>query len=137
MTWRLFLAQLAGVTLILGLATWFLFSEPLRGRAEAGERVCGEASYYGTESGSTTANGEHFTGRDLTAASRTLPFNTRVRVTYVGTKAHPGTGKSVVVRINDRGPALWTGRVIDLSKAAAVAIGLVHAGHGKVCLERL
>ena len=130
MTWRLFLAQLAGVTLILGLATWFLFSEPLRGRAEAGEIVCGEASYYGTESGNRTYNGEYFDGSSLTAAMpSTKHIGERWRVTY--------QGKSVVVRINDRGPAERLHRLIDLSHAAAVKIGLIPAGVGQVCLERV
>lgn len=87
------------------------------------------ASYYGFESGTRTANGERFNPHGLTAAHRTLPFNTMVRVTY--------RGRSVVVRINDRGPAKWTGRSIDLSLGAARAIGLIAAGHGPVTIERM
>jgi rare lipoprotein A len=87
-----------------------------------------KASWYGTESGHTTANGEPFNGRSLTAAHRTLPFNTRLLVTY--------QGKSVKVRINDRGPHI-KGRTLDLSEAAAKRIGLIHAGVAKVCLTRL
>jgi rare lipoprotein A len=86
------------------------------------------ASWYGTESGSTTANGEPFNGRALTAAHKTLPFNTRLLVTY--------QGKSVKVRINDRGPYI-KGRTLDLSRASAVRIGLINAGVAKVCMERL
>lgn len=86
------------------------------------------ASWYGTESGSRTANGERFTGRDMTAAHKTLPFGTKLRVTY--------HGKSVVVRVNDRGPYI-KGRSLDLSRAAAERIGLIQAGVGKVCMERL
>lgn len=87
------------------------------------------ASYYGTESGNRTANGEHFDGTSLTAAHRTLPFNTKLRVTY--------RGKSVTVRINDRGPAKWTGRNLDLSQAAAAKLGMIRVGVAKVCTQRI
>ena len=91
----------------------------------------GEASYYAEElAGSPTASGEAFDPGKLTAAHRTLPLGTRVRVTNVR------SGESVVVRINDRGP--FSGhRVIDLSKAAARQIGLLSAGTGRVRLEVL
>lgn len=84
------------------------------------------ASFYGSESGSVTASGERFNPDGLTAASRTLPFGTMLRVTY--------RGRSVVVRITDRGPAKWTGRCIDLSQAAAKAIGMIGAGVGTVTI---
>src|SRR6185369_7315123 len=78
----------------------------------------GAASWYGPGfHGKRTANGERFNTHALTAAHKTLPFGTKVRVT------NEQTGKSVVVRINDRGPYAH-GRVIDLSKAAAEAVGL-------------
>jgi len=78
----------------------------------------GRASWYGPGfHGRRTANGETFNTNELTAAHRTLPFGTRVRV------VNKSTGKSVVVRINDRGPYAH-GRVIDLSRASAEAIGL-------------
>ena len=64
----------------------------------------------------------------LTAAHKTLPFGTRVRVT------NPATGKSVVVRINDRGPYA-RGREIDVSRAAAIQLGLIQRGHGTVELS--
>ena len=89
---------------------------------------CGLASYYGSESGNRTANGELSDGSSLTAASRTLPFGTKLRVTY--------RGRSVVVRINDRGPYI-KGRILDRSRAAAARIGLIPAGVGRVCLERV
>jgi rare lipoprotein A len=82
------------------------------------------ASWYG--SGHRTANGERFLPDGLTAAHRTLPFGTRVRVTY--------GARSVVVRINDRGPFI-AGRAIDLSRGAARAIGL--SGVGRVHLAIL
>ncbi|RXZ66463.1 septal ring lytic transglycosylase RlpA family protein [Pelagerythrobacter rhizovicinus] len=89
----------------------------------------GIASYYGRRfHGRPTASGERFDMNGLTAAHRTLPFGSKVRVT------NPRTGKSVVVRINDRGP--FSGkRTIDLSRAAAEEIGLIRAGHGRVELE--
>lgn len=75
----------------------------------------GNASWYA--SGSRTASGEHFNPNGLTAAHRSLPFGTRVRVT------NNATGRSVVVRINDRGPFVG-GRQIDLARGAARAIGM-------------
>jgi rare lipoprotein A len=64
----------------------------------------------------------------LTAAHKSLRFGTKLKVT------NARNGKSVVVRINDRGPFI-RGRVLDLSKAAAQNIGMVRSGHGKVCYE--
>ena len=89
----------------------------------------GVASWYGAElAGHRTASGERFNPNELTAAHRTLPLGSEVRVTY--------HGRSVVVRINDRGPFAGH-RVIDLSKAAAEQIGLRRAGSGKVTLAVL
>ena len=79
----------------------------------------GIASIY---SGGRTANGEHATASALTAAHRTLPFGTRVRVT------NRQTGRSVVVRINDRGPFI-RGRIIDLTPAGARALGMDGLAH--------
>ena len=93
----------------------------------------GQASYYGNEPGEggpLTANGERYNSNELTAAHRTLPFGTRVRVTS------PNTGRSVVVRINDRGPFVG-GRIIDLSVGAARAIGLTNSGVGTVRMDVL
>ncbi|WP_275336325.1 septal ring lytic transglycosylase RlpA family protein [Nodosilinea sp. PGN35] len=93
--------------------------------------LTGMASWYGPGfHGRRSASGEVFNQNDLTAAHRTLPFGTRVRVTNVS------TGQSVVVRINDRGP-FSHGRVIDLSAAAASNIGLRASGVGRVQLEVL
>jgi peptidoglycan lytic transglycosylase len=76
------------------------------------------ASYYGKElAGRRTASGERFNPGAMTAAHRTLPFGTRVRVTNIH------NGRSVIVRINDRGPFV-KGRSIDLSSGAARAIGM-------------
>ena len=86
--------------------------------AEAG----GMASFYGYDfAGKPTASGERFNPNGLTAASRTLPFGTLVRVT------NRNNGRSVVVRINDRGPFVG-GRVIDLSQGAAGVIGMIGSG---------
>jgi len=91
----------------------------------------GIASYYGRRfHGRPTASGEAFDMHDFTAAHKTLPFGSRVRVT------NTRNGASVVVRINDRGPFV-RGRHIDLSRAAAEEIGIVRAGHGRVELELL
>jgi rare lipoprotein A len=101
-------------------------------QADAGSLVrhqAGMASWYGPGfHGRTTANGERFNTHALTAAHRTLPFGTHVRVT------NKATGRSIVVRINDRGPFVG-GRVIDLSNASARAIGV--SGIAKVELARL
>ena len=86
----------------------------------------GMASYYGNESGSKTASGQRFNQNAMTAAHRTLPFGTRLRVTH--------NGNSVVVTVNDRGPFI-RGRVLDLSKGAARAIGLTGRGVGRVVAE--
>lgn len=91
----------------------------------------GEASWYGPGfHGRRTASGETFNQNSLTAAHRTLPFGTRVRVTNLNNNRY------VVVRINDRGP-FTRGRVIDLSAAAAREIGLDRAGVGPVRVEVL
>ena len=86
----------------------------------------GLASFYGSDQ--QTANGERFNPRALTAAHRTLPFGTKVRVTNVR------SGRSVTVRINDRGPFVH-GRVIDVSQAAAEELGIVGRGIAKVKLD--
>jgi len=86
----------------------------------------GSASFYAAKfHGRRTANGESFDNRDMTAAHRTLPFGSMVRVT------NSANGRSVVVRINDRGP-FARGRTIDLSRAAAEQLGMVARGHAVV-----
>ncbi|MBR0553096.1 septal ring lytic transglycosylase RlpA family protein [Sphingomonadaceae bacterium LXI357] len=91
----------------------------------------GHASYYGPGlAGGQTASGERFDPRKLTAAHRTLPLGSRVRVT------NTRTGRSVVVRINDRGPFI-AGRVIDLSTAAARRIGMLASGTARVRMQLL
>ncbi|MBD2492780.1 septal ring lytic transglycosylase RlpA family protein [Nostoc sp. FACHB-280] len=91
----------------------------------------GMASFYGYDgSGSMTASGQRFNPEAMTAAHRTLPFGTRVRVT------NTRNGRSVIVRINDRGPYI-RGRVIDLSTAAARTIGMIGSGVAPVHIEVL
>ena len=93
---------------------------------EPGTRIDGLASWYGQQhQGRATASGEAFDMNKLTAAHRTLPFGTRLRVTNVD------NGKSVVVRVNDRGP-FAAGRILDVSLAAAKALGMVEAGVARV-----
>jgi rare lipoprotein A len=94
-------------------------------------RLSGMASWYGPGfHGNRTASGEVYNQHALTAAHRSLPFGTRVRVT------NTRTGRSVVVRITDRGPFIG-GRVLDLSAAAARMLGVVQAGIAPVQLEVL
>ena len=110
------------IILTAGLLTLPLTAEELHD-------IVGLASWYGGKfQGRLTANGEVFDTNQLTAAHRTLPFGTLVRVT------NPRNAQSVVVRINDRGPFV-EGRVIDLSRAAAERIGIAAAGVAAVELE--
>ena len=89
----------------------------------------GKATYYGNKfHGRKTASGERYDRNEFTAAHRTLPFGTRVKVTRLS------NGKTVSVRINDRGP-LKRGRIIDLSRAAAEQIGMVAEGVVDVGIE--
>lgn len=104
-----------------------LVTVALIGSAQAAEQ-CGSASWYALNS--KTASGERMNPDAMTAAHRSHGFGTRVRVT------NQNNGRSVVVRINDRGPFV-RGRIIDVSKAAARELGFVGAGHTKVCVERI
>jgi rare lipoprotein A len=90
----------------------------------------GGASWYGREGGKVTATGERYNPGSMTAAHRTLPFGSRVRVTNLR------NGRSVVVTINNRGPFI-AGRIIDLSEAAAAAIGIKSSGVGRVNVQVL
>jgi rare lipoprotein A len=108
------LATIAGVALSLS--------------AGAASAQCGRASWYALHS--KTASGERMNPAAFTAAHRSLPFGTRLKVT------NKRNGKAVVVRINDRGPFI-KGRVLDVSKAAARQLGFVGAGHTSVCMARI
>lgn len=98
-------------------------SAPVR---TGGRSFSGVASFYGNEAGNKTASGARFNQNAMTAAHRSLPFGTKLRVTH--------GSRSVVVTVNDRGPFI-KGRVLDLSKGAASAIGLTSRGVGKVVAE--
>jgi rare lipoprotein A (peptidoglycan hydrolase) len=116
---------LAGLALLghLGIAVWMATYTPaLANSFPTGGVLHGQATWYGAElQGEPTASGEPFDMYGLTAAHRTLPLGTRAQVT------NPATGKSVIVRINDRGPGR-PGVMIDLSYGAAQAIGLKGSG---------
>ena len=97
-----------------------------------GNALEGYGTWYGSEQqGGPTASGERFDKRQLTAAHRSLPMGTRVRVT------NKRNGKSVVVRINDRGPYGNASRIIDVSEAAARELGMIEAGVVPVKVEVL
>jgi rare lipoprotein A len=91
-----------------------------------GHSFSGVASFYGNESGHQTASGQRFNENAMTAAHRSLPFGTKLRVTH--------KGQSVIVTVNDRGPFI-KGRVLDLSTGAARAVGLTGSGVGHVTAE--
>ena len=105
---------------------WLNANASIAPSSGSGRSFSGMASYYGNESGSRTASGQRFNQNAMTAAHRTLPFGTKLRVTH--------GGRSVVVTINDRGPFI-RGRVLDLSTGAARAVGLTSAGVGRVTAE--
>jgi rare lipoprotein A len=106
-------------------------SAPIESKQLIAQSV-GKASFYGNEPGEGgpwTANGERYNPGGYTAAHKTLPFGTKLRVTGAN-------GRSVIVRINDRGPFIG-GRVLDLSVGAARAIGLTSSGVGNVRMDIL
>ncbi|WP_210204358.1 septal ring lytic transglycosylase RlpA family protein [Devosia submarina] len=120
----------AALSIALSLA---LCATPILPQAYASEAkvLSGVASWYGPGfHGRTTANGERYNMNGLTAAHKSLKFGTKVRVT------NQKNGKSVVVRINDRGPYVGS-RIIDLSKSAAQAIDMIGPGTAAVKVEVL
>lgn len=146
--YRMWLGGLAVTGVLLSLTTAFFVADKVQpdlvllGEGPAGvagmapeisgrEAGSGEASYYGDElAGRATASGETFVPGGLTAAHRTLPMGSRLRVTNVT------NGRSVVVRVNDRGPFVQR-RVIDVSEDAARRLGMLGAGTAMVRLELL
>ena len=106
--------------------SWLNANAAIAPSSGTGRSFSGMASYYGNESGSRTASGQRMNANAMTAAHRSLPFGTKLRVTH--------GGRSVVVTINDRGPFI-RGRVLDLSTGAARAVGLTGAGVGRVVAE--
>ncbi len=118
----------------LALGVLSLSAVPLaaRDRGDGNRQLgSGQASYYGHKFiGQRTASGETYQRDAYTAAHRTAPFGSRIKV------RHLGNGREVIVRVNDRGP--WAkGRIIDLSYAAAQAIGLHRSGTAQVSLAML
>lgn len=109
-----------------GTNSWLNANASVTPSSGSGRSFSGMASFYGNESGSRTASGQRFNQNAMTAAHRSLPFGTKLRVTH--------GGQSVIVTINDRGPFV-RGRVLDLSTGAARAIGLTGAGVGRVTAE--
>ncbi|MFN7900601.1 MAG: septal ring lytic transglycosylase RlpA family protein [Synechococcaceae cyanobacterium] len=106
-------------------------AQALLASTSSGRVVSGQASWYGPGFyGNRTASGEVLTRGTLTAAHRTLPFGTRVRVTNLN------NGRTAVVRINDRGP-FHSGRVLDLAHGAASELGVVASGIAQVSIEVL
>ena len=128
--WRVF--RMTGFKTACGAALFAIWAATAGAHGTATVQTSqGTASWYGPGfHGRLTANGERFDQNEMTAAHRKLPFGTRVRVT------NPTNGRSVVVRINDRGPFAGQ-RVIDLSRGAAERIGLLHRGVGTVKIEVL
>jgi len=114
---------LSGIAISALVATAMIGATPAFSKPQ-----CGSASWYSLPR-NKTASGERMNPSAMTAAHRTLPFGTVIKVT------NQRNGKAVTVRINDRGP-FSKGRVLDLSKAAARALGFVSAGHTKICMER-
>jgi rare lipoprotein A len=109
-------------------SSWRDANASIASSSGTGRSFSGVASFYGNESGSKTASGQRFNQNAMTAAHRSLPFGTRLRVTH--------GSRSVVVTINDRGPFI-RGRVLDLSTGAARAVGLTSSGVGRVTAEVL
>lgn len=141
LTWerKITIAYCRSIALFVGMVICIGCSGPSRFRstldtAEGSKAIgsfqqSGGASYYAREfHGRRTASGERYNMHKLTAAHRTLPFTTRVRVTNLR------NNQSVVVRINDRGP-FKKGRIIDVSYEAAKRIGLLGSGTGTVKIE--
>ena len=94
--------------------------------AEPAYDMLGYASWYGSESGNRTANGERFRAAWITGAHVTLPLPSYVEVTALD------SGRTILVRVNDRGPFSGKGRVIDLSRGAAEQLGIRAQGHAAV-----
>lgn len=119
------------VTLTPGQSGSFVSEVAASEKIRVAKTLSGPASWYGGKfHGRRTANGERFDMNEMTAAHRSLPFGTRVRVT------NERNGRSVVVRINDRGPFV-DNRIIDLSRGAAAAVGMVRTGVAPVRVEVL
>ena len=123
------LIQALVLLLVLGLFSCKTASSPPSKEKTKLRTETGMASFYANKhNGKKTASGERYQSSKLTAAHKTLPFGTMVKVTNLS------NGKTVEVRINDRGP-FARGRIIDLSRSAAKQIDMINAGVTKVKLE--
>ncbi len=123
----------AAKTAFAACALAFSISFPVHAgdKVQTLKTITGSASWYGGKfHGRTTANGERYNMHEMTAAHKTLPFGTKVRVT------NQRNGRVVTVRINDRGPFAGN-RVIDLSRGAAQAVGMIKQGVAPVKIEVL
>ena len=112
--------------ILIALAIISLFASPASARLTPYGDFSAKASWYGGREriNARTANGERFRPMGLTCAHRTLPLGTKLLVS--------NGARSVVVRVNDRGPARWTGRSLDVSRGAAARLGLIGAGVASV-----
>lgn len=126
---RLLLAVLPTLLILAYAAAVLVYTVPAPA-AEAQHWPCGVASWYGSETGHTTASGAYFDGRSMTAA---MPSRSHLGERYI---VHYGQA-SVTVLVNDVGPRKDLYRIMDLSRAAAVKLGLIARGIGTVCLERI
>ncbi|MCM2291622.1 septal ring lytic transglycosylase RlpA family protein [Allorhizobium sp. BGMRC 0089] len=120
------MAKTSRTGIVVAVLSGLLAFAPLPVMASASN--CGGASWYNDYT--RTASGERMNPTKLTAAHKYLPFGSKVRVT------NRRNGKTVVVRINDRGPFI-KGRVLDLSKAAAADLGMIASGTASVCYEQV
>jgi rare lipoprotein A len=122
------ISSVAAAALLIVAACVFVIGIPMRHAAGAEQACHGQtvlASWYGSESGSRTASGLYFDGSQLLVAHRSLPFGTKLRLSY--------RGRSMVVAVEDRGPFV-KGRTLDLSEAVARRLGTKGAGVARVCM---
>jgi rare lipoprotein A len=112
--------------ILIALAAMCLFAPPASARLHPHGRFFAKASWYGggEKLNALTKSGEVFRPDGLTCAHRHLPIGTRLLVSR--------GNRSVIVTVNDRGPAAWTGRSLDVSRGAAVRLGLIESGVGRV-----
>jgi rare lipoprotein A len=124
--WTVSGAVVGGLAIVAFAALVLLFSSPVH----AAQQMCGTASFYGYESGTHTATGERFNPNALTAA---MPSRSHLGERW---RVSAG-GRSVVVRINDLGPAKRLHRVVDLSKAAFARLAPLKRGTLRICMEKI
>lgn len=116
---------------LLTLLIALFFTSNVMAKTKVNHRTHGEASYYAEfHHGKKTANGERFNMHAMTAAHRTLPLGSKIKVTNLS------NGKEVVLRVNDRGPYAKN-RVLDVSKGAAKKLGMIKTGTAKIRIQVL